>query len=88
MIMLIHILIAITSIVLSICMLVASAGKAERLMKLVAVSSGATIVSGVALIALNPVTLTHMCISGVIFTAFTMAAYIVVRRRATISATL
>lgn len=86
--MLIHILIAITSVVLSICMLVTSADRAERLMKLAAISSGATIASGVALIALNPAAVAHVCVSGAIFTTFTVAAYIVVRRRVATSVTV
>lgn len=81
MIMLIHILIAVTSVILSLYMLAASADRAERLMKFVAASAGATIVSGVALIALSPAALAHVCVSGAIFTVFTVVAYVAARRR-------
>lgn len=78
MILITHIIIGVISVIIGGFAL---ARRNQSLLQLQLASFGLTLASGVVLLALNPAALTHLCVSGVVFSCLTMAMALATRRR-------
>ncbi len=72
-----HILYGITAIIFGVMAIIAAK---KKYLQYQLGTFAATIVSGVVLVFMQPSTLTHLCVSGTVFTALSIVLYVGARR--------
>lgn len=83
MILLLHIAFGIATIISGIA---AIATLQQRWLNGISLGLSATFVSGFGLLFMNPAVLTHLCVSGLVFSAVSIALYAVAKRRIALAA--
>ena len=77
-----HILLGLASIVLGILALIKVN---SRILKVQIAAFAGTITTGVGLVIVNPSSLLHLCITGIVFSAITVGIALMTRRQLTLA---